>query len=77
MHKTLRVNIGLNNINLDNIFDEDDPDTIIHVRLLAWHVKFKKSKSLKKELKEELMPIAWHSKIWWNIWGARIFIEWL
>ena len=44
MHKTLRVNIGLNNINLDNIFDEDDPDTIIHVRLLAWHVKLKKSK---------------------------------
>ena len=28
-------NIDLNNINLDNNFDEDDPDTIIVIRLLA------------------------------------------
>ena len=27
------LNIDLNNINLDNNFDEDDPDTIILVRL--------------------------------------------
>ena len=30
----------LNNINLDNNIDEDDPDTIILVRCLAWHIKF-------------------------------------
>ena len=37
-------------INLDNYsnFDEDDPDTIIHVRLLAWSSKFGKRKTLKK-----------------------------
>ena len=29
------LNIDLNNINLDCNFDEDDPATIIHVRLLA------------------------------------------
>ena len=29
------VNIDLNNISLDDNFDEDDPDTIILVRLLA------------------------------------------
>ena len=29
------VNIDLNNINLDNYCDEDDPDTIIFIRLLA------------------------------------------
>ena len=29
------LNIDLNNINLDNNFDEDNPDTIIFVRLLA------------------------------------------
>ena len=35
------LNINLNNINLDNNnYDKDDPDTIIHVRLLAWHIKF-------------------------------------
>ena len=32
-------NIDLNNINLYNNFDEDDPDTIILIRLLAWHIK--------------------------------------
>ena len=43
------LNINLNNINLgDNNYDEDDPDTIIHVRLLAWHIKFEKRKELKK-----------------------------
>ena len=40
------LNINLNNINLDNNFDEDDPDTIIHVRFLAWHIKFEKHKPL-------------------------------
>ena len=29
------LNIDLNNINLDNNLDEDDPDTIILIRLLA------------------------------------------
>ena len=28
------LNIDLNNINLDNNFDEGDPDTIILIRLL-------------------------------------------
>ena len=42
----LRVN--LNNIKLDNNFDEDYPDNIILIRLLAWHSKFKKAKILKK-----------------------------
>ena len=42
------LNIDLNNINLDNDFDEDDPDIIILVRLLVWHINFKKHKELKK-----------------------------
>ena len=41
--------VDLNKINLDNDnFDENDPDTIIHVRLLAWSGKFEKCKALKK-----------------------------
>ena len=52
------LNIDLNNINLDNNFGEYDPDTIIIVRLLAWHIKFEKCKALKEELNEKLMPIA-------------------
>ena len=61
------LNIDINNINLDNSFDEDDPDTIIIIiRLLAWHIKFEKTQALKKIISEELMPIAWHPKRWWN-----------
>ena len=43
----LRVN--LNNINHDDTnYEENDPDSVIHVRLLAWHSKFGKRKALKK-----------------------------
>ena len=42
------LNVNLNNINLDNNFDEDDPDTIIHIRHLVLHSRFKKRKALKK-----------------------------
>ena len=39
----------LNNINLDDInYDEDDPDTIIHIRPLTWHIIFEKRKALLK-----------------------------
>ena len=60
------LNIDLNNINLDNNFDEDGPETIILIRLLAWHIKFEKRKTLKKMISEESIPIARHSKRWWN-----------
>ena len=41
--------VYLNNIDLDNAnYNEDDHETIIHVRLLAWHSKFEKLKHLKK-----------------------------
>ena len=45
------------NITFANNFDEDDPDTVILSRLLAWHNKFKKRKVPKKELIEELMSV--------------------
>ena len=51
------------NINLDYNFDEDDPYTIILSRLLAWHNKLENRETLKRN---KLMPIAWHSKTWWN-----------
>ena len=60
------LSVNINNINLDNNFNEDDADTIILIRILAWHSKFKKHKALKKEVSEELIPIAWHPKRWWN-----------
>ena len=42
------LSVNLDNINLDNNFDEDDPDTIVLIRLFTWHVKFEKRKALKK-----------------------------
>ena len=39
--------IDLNNIYLNNNFHEDDPDTIILIRVLALHIKFKR-KALKR-----------------------------
>ena len=43
------VSIYLNNINLDNTnYDQDDPGTILHIKILAWHIKFENAKHLKK-----------------------------
>ena len=39
------LSVNLSNVHLDNNFDEDDPDTIILIRLLAWHIKFEKTQS--------------------------------
>ena len=52
------LNIDLNNINPDDNVNEGDLDNIILIRLLAWHIKFEKCKERKKELSEELMPVA-------------------
>ena len=45
------VNADLNDISLDNNFDDNDLDTNIFVRLLFWHIKFQKRK--------ESMPAVW------------------
>ena len=42
------INIDLN-VNLDNNFDEDDPDTINLIRFLDWHIKFEKRKAFKNK----------------------------
>ena len=61
------ANIDLNNINLDDNFDEENPNTIILIRLLAYHTKFEKRKELKKESNKELMSVAGHAKRGWNL----------
>ena len=45
---TLGVDLNKTNLDDDNNFDEDDPETIIHVRPLASRNKFEKRKVLKK-----------------------------
>ena len=58
----MRLNIDLNHINLDNNFDENDPDTLTLMTFLTWNTKFEKLKGLKKQLNEKLMSIVWHPK---------------
>ena len=41
--------VDLEKVNLDNNFSEDDPDTIIHIRFLAWRSKSKKLKAPEKD----------------------------
>ena len=53
------VNVDLNNISLDDdSFDNGDPKTIIHVRLLAWCNAYKQNKACKKEISKVLIPVA-------------------
>ena len=61
------LSVDLNNINLNDInHDKNDPETIIHVRNLAWYSKFEKCKALKKELNEELILVTWQPLRWWG-----------
>ena len=49
-NETSILSIDFDNINLnDSNHDEDDPETFVHVRLLAWHIKFEKRKAFKKD----------------------------
>ena len=48
------VNIDVKNISLYGYFDEEDPNAIILIRLLAWHIKFEKRKELKKKDKRRI-----------------------
>ena len=57
-HEMEIFSIFLNNNNIDNNFDEYDPDTIILIRLLAWHSKFKKRKAPKIKVSKESIPVA-------------------
>ena len=46
-------------INLDDVnFDDEDPKTIIHVRLTAWRNKYKQRKKCKKDIGKELINVA-------------------
>ena len=59
--------VDLDNIKFDDVnFDEDDPETIIHVRLMVWYYRFKQRKAFKEEISKELMPASWHATRCWD-----------
>ena len=59
------LSVDFSNINLDEVnFYNNDRETIMHVRLMAWHNRFKQLKVFKKDVSKELIPIAWHPTRW-------------
>ena len=61
------LNIDINNIKLDDTYyNEEDPETLIHIRLLTWYIQFEKRKALKKKLNEKLILVEWHPRRWWS-----------
>ena len=61
------LSVDLNNINLDDDnFIEDDPETIIHVKFMAWRNEYKQHNACEKDMSKELMPAVWPSTRWWD-----------
>ena len=59
------LSIDLDKINLDDVnFDEDDPETLIHVRPMTY--RYKQYKSCKKDISKKLMPVAFHLSRGWD-----------
>ena len=58
------LSVDFDKTNLDVSFDKDDPETIIHIRLMGWHNIFKQCKSCKEGISKELIPVAWHPTKW-------------
>ena len=53
------ANIYLNSISLDYVKShDDDPETIIHVRVMVWCNRYKQRKACKKEISKWLMSVA-------------------
>ena len=47
----IEISADLNNISLDEInFDKHDPETIIHVILMAWCSRYKQCKACKRKI---------------------------
>ena len=54
------LNVGLNNINLDDVsFDEDGPETLFHVRLMDYHNWFKQRKAFNPKLGGLFRVLLW------------------
>ena len=69
------VTIYFNNINLhSDYFDENNPETIVLVRLMAWCSRYKQREAYEK-IDKELMPIAWHPTRVGFLYGKKWKVE--
>ena len=46
----------------DNEYHDDDDDD----EVIEWYDGYQKRKTQKAKIKDELMPIAWHPRRWWD-----------
>ena len=61
------LSIDFNNVNLDDpSYNENNNETIIHVRLLVRHSKVEKRRALEKKFNKELILVTWYPKRCWN-----------
>ena len=60
----LDVDLYKINFNNDKNFYEDDPETIIQIKLLPWWNKFEKRNALKKNISKDLMHVVWLLTRW-------------
>ena len=59
--------IKVNNIKLnDDHFDDNDLETIIHVKLVAWCNKHKQREAFTNELSKKLITAAWRPTKRWD-----------
>ena len=58
------ISVGIDKNNVVDVFYEDGPEIIIPARLLPWRNKFKKRETIKEDISERLMPVAWHHASW-------------
>ena len=73
------LGVDLDKINLDdnNNFQKDNPEIIIHTKILAWHSKFEQPKARKERYCRHILfyrhflsfsnlKLAWHPTRWWG-----------
>ena len=55
------VNVDVNNVSLEDNdkFDNNNPETIIHVRVTTWCNK--QHQACEKEISKDLLPVAWYT----------------
>ena len=70
------LNIDLNNINLDGTnYEKDDPDTMILIRFLTWHIQLGKRKALQTNISDKLMSIVGHPKRCWSFCVSEFLLR--
>ena len=53
-------------VSLDDFDDDDDPETTIHVRLMAWCNVYEQRQAGEKQIGKKLMAAACHPTKWWD-----------